>query len=100
MPMNISLERLDDGNGFESTLKSHKAKWHKKCRLRFNKKAFNKQSRRELAAEQEQQSEFIVHTQSVHRHLKSPEPTCFFCDKPAGSSGLHEASTFNIDKNV
>ena len=26
MPMNISLERLDDGNDFESTLKSHNSK--------------------------------------------------------------------------
>jgi hypothetical protein len=38
-PMDIDFERLDDGDGIESTLKAHKAEWHKKCRLRFNKKA-------------------------------------------------------------
>ena len=45
MPMDINLERLDDGDGRESTLKAHRAEWHKKCRLRFNKKAFDEQSR-------------------------------------------------------
>ena len=31
---------------------------------------------------------------------QSTELTCFFCNEPAGSAGLHKASTYNIDANV
>ena len=61
MPMDINLERLDDGDGIESTLKVHRAQWHKKCRLRFNKKAFDEQSRGDLTTRQ-QHSASPVHT--------------------------------------
>ena len=91
MPKDIKLERLDDGNGIESTLKAHRAEWHKKCRLQFNKQALDEQSRRELTTGQ-QQSASTMHPQST-------EPTCF-CNEPAGSAGLHKASTYNIDANV
>ena len=53
MPMDINLERLDDGTGIESTLTAHRAEWHKKCRLQFNNKAFIEQSRRELSIGQQ-----------------------------------------------
>ncbi len=39
-------------------------------------------------------------TQSAHKHPQTTELTCFFCDEPAGSAGLHKASTYNIDANV
>ena len=99
MPKDINLDRLDDGNGIEVTLKVHKAGWHKKCRLRFNKKAFDEQSRRELATE-EQQSASTMQTRSAHSYPQSTELTCFFCNEPAGSASLHKASTYNIDANV
>ena len=91
-----NLDRLDDGNGIEVTLKAHKAGWHKKCRLWFNKKAFDEQSRRELATE-EQQSASTMQTRSAHSYPQSTELTCFFCNEPAGSASLH---TYNIDANV
>ena len=56
MPKDLHLERLDDGNGIESTLKAHGAEWHKKCRLKFNKKAFDEQSRGDVARHQDQVS--------------------------------------------
>ena len=31
---------------------------------------------------------------------KSVEPTCLFCEEPAGLTRLHEASTFDIDSRV
>lgn len=99
-PMDLNLERLDDGDGIESTLKRHKAEWHKRCRLKFNKKAYDELSRGKLTTGQQQRSS-SVHTRSVHSHSQSSEPTCFFCNEPAtGSSGLHNASTYNIDTNV
>ncbi|KAK1876983.1 Lipoprotein-releasing system ATP-binding protein LolD [Dissostichus eleginoides] len=99
MPMDLNLERLDDGNGIEYTLKAHRAEWHKKCRLKFNEKAFNEQSPRELTTGQHQ-STYTVHTRSAHSHPQSTEPTCFICNEPAGSADLHNSSTYNIHTNV
>lgn len=98
MPLNLNLERLDEGDGVEATLRIHGAQWHKKCRLRFNKKMFHQQSRAEAATVQ--QSSTSVHTRSVYKCPKSTEPICFFCNEPAGSVGLHEAATKQIDKKV
>ena len=47
MPMELNVNRLDDGDGVEATLRTHSAQWHKKCRLKFNKKMFDQQSRAE-----------------------------------------------------
>ena len=99
MPMDISLERLNDGDGIESTLTTHAAEWHKKCRLKFNRKAFDEQSRGELVTGQ-QRSTPTVHTRSANMLSESTEPTCFFCNDPAGSASLHNASTYNVDTNV
>jgi len=92
------LERLDKGDGIEATLRAHGAQWHKKCRLRFNKKMFDQYSRAEEA--KVQQSGTSVHTQAACKRSESTEPVCFFCDEPAGSAGLHEAATKQIDKKV
>ena len=41
----------------------------------------------------------ILHTPSTGQ-AKSVEPTCFFCEEPAGSTILDQASTFDIDLRV
>ena len=38
-----------------------------------------------------------MQTRSAHSYPQSTELTCFFCNEPAGSAGLH---TYNIDANV
>ena len=53
MPMELNVNRLDDGDGVEATLKRHSAQWHKKYRLKFNKKIFDQQSRAESASGQQ-----------------------------------------------
>ena len=100
MPMNLQVERLDDGDGVEATLRKHGAQWHKKCRLKFNKKMFDQQSRAESSTEQQTCTFSVVHTRSAYRHPKSTEPTCIFCDQAAGSEGLHEAATKQLDKKA
>ena len=95
----LDLDQLDDGNGIEATLQAHKAVWHKKCRLKFNKKSYDEQSRRESCTVQ-QPITSTLHTRSAHTHLMNTEPTCFFVNEPAGSAVLHNASTYSIDVNV
>ena len=63
MPMDISMERLNDGDGIESTLKTHVVEWHNKCRLKLKRKAFDEQSRGQLTTGQ-QRSTPTVHTRS------------------------------------
>ena len=99
MPMDISLERMNGGDGIESTLTKHAAEWHQKCRLTFNRKAFDEQSRGKLTTGQQQRTT-TVHTRSVNRLSESIEPTCFFCNESAGSASLHNASTYNVDTHV
>lgn len=103
MPMELNVNRLDDGDGVEATLRRHSAQWHKKCRLKFNKKMFAQQSRAESASGQQSSTGTpTVHTRSAdaHRLPQSTEPICFFCNKPAGTAELHHAATMEIDKNV
>ena len=101
MPMNLNQERLNDEDGIESTLRRHKAGWHKSCRLKFNKRAYDVLSQKLNRPTEQQEHASSVHTRSAHRHSQSTEPACFFCDKPAAaSSSLHDASTYNIDANV
>ena len=100
MPADFRLERLDNGDGVEDTLKAHSAQWHKKCRLRFNKKMFHQQSRAESTTGQQSSTSPAIHARSAHMRPKSTKPTGFFCDKPAGSAGLHEAVTKQLDKKV
>jgi hypothetical protein len=100
MPMELNIERLDNGNGVEATLKAHHAQWHKICRLMFNKKMYNQQSRAESYIEEQATSNSSVSTRSAYKHTEAAA-ICFFCNEPEGHKGsLHEAATKNIDKNV
>ena len=102
MPMELNVNRLDDGDGVEATLRTQ-CSVAKKCCLKFNKKMFDQPSRAESASGQQSRTGTpTVHTRSAaaHRLPQSTEPICFFCNKPAGTADLHEAATKEIDKNV
>ena len=43
VPREIDLQRLDDEDGIETTLKAHSANWHKGCQLKFNHLALARQ---------------------------------------------------------
>ncbi|KAG0693362.1 hypothetical protein GWK47_027539 [Chionoecetes opilio] len=102
MPMELNVNRLDDGDGVEATLRTHSAQWHKKCRLKFNKKMFDQQSR----TNQLQDSNLVpvlqpcTHDQSCPQASTVNRAYLFLCNKPAGTADLHEAATKEIDKNV
>lgn len=65
IPMDLNLERLDDGDGIESTLRRHNAGWHKTCRIKFIKRAYDV-LRQKLNTEQHENTS-SVHTQSAHQ---------------------------------
>ena len=97
MPMNVDIEQLNDGDGIEATLMRHQAGWHKACRLKF--------SQLKLDRLQEKSDEGIdtpssVHTRSNQNTVELAIDKCFFCNEPAGSDCLHNASTYDIDVKV
>lgn len=101
IPPELDLDRLDDGDGIEDTLRTNRAQWHKACRVKYNE---TKLQRRRKSDEKAEQSDTItVHTRSTHTQasqVNTKDPLCFFCNKPAGSEILHEASTKQFDLNV
>lgn len=97
MPMNIDIERLDDGDGIEATLMRHRAGWHKKCRLKFNQ---TKLERLQKKSEENVGTPLSVHTRSNQGTVDLTEAKCFLCNEPAGPAGLHNASTYDIDVKV
>jgi len=38
-----------------------------------------------------------VHTSSRHGSIDLKDYKCFLCERPAGSEGLHNASTYDVD---
>jgi hypothetical protein len=99
MPMDIDTQRLDEGEGIEATMVNHLAVWHKTCRLKFNQTKLDR-LKAKFASEGDADTSSAVHTRSSQSTVLLAEATCFFCDEHAGSEGLHEASTYDVDSNV
>ena len=44
-PLSVPLSKLDDGSGFEETLKKHEASWHKSCRAKISNAILNRKGK-------------------------------------------------------
>ena len=99
MPLDLSLERLDNGHGLEATLKVNSAKWHKTCRLKFNATTPKRMKQKIITTETEASTSKVLTRSSVCCKL-TVESVCFFCNEPAGSAGLHDVSSYQLDQNV
>ena len=100
LPKTLQLNRIDKGEGVETALISNNAKWHKSCRLQFNNTKFERAQKRI-----QDQGKTCLDNQgeSSSKRKRSTEASndqskCFFCGDSAGQEGLHEASTFQLDK--
>ena len=96
MPMDINIDRLDDGDGIVETFLRNKAVWHKRCKLEFNNTKLVRAQKRK-----NQTGDDINMT--AKRIRREPQvnltQVCFFCDEK-GSDDLHDASTFTVDMKV
>ncbi len=110
VPMDLDIERLDEGDGMEATMRKHNASWHKTCRLRFNQIQLDRVARRkeekeiiearEVETTQDEEANFGVRTRSsVERH-DYEEEVCLFCNEPGGTAGLHCACTHDINRDI
>ena len=98
VPMNVNLDRLDEGYGIAETLSSHSAVYHKSCYLRFTssklERAQKKRASGMSATSISKKTRSMLNTSNPCQQ----EPICFFCNKSSGQ--LHKASTKEIDAHV
>ena len=73
MPMDLNLERLNDEDGIESTLRRHKAGWHKSCRLKFNKRAYDVLSQKLNRGLQSNKNMPLLYTHNLRTDIRSQQ---------------------------
>ena len=107
MPMDIDIERLDEGDGLEITMRRNQACWHKSCRLKVNQTKLDHLAKRKeeekIAEEREmetEQEEEGMRTRSNVGRPNCEEEVCFFCEEPGGTAGLHSACTYDLNRKV
>ncbi|KAG0712973.1 hypothetical protein GWK47_017260 [Chionoecetes opilio] len=106
LPNSFLLSRLDEGSGVEAALSANNARYHKTCRLRYNKTKLDRAEKRHLKIGADEEEEVVDRKRT--RYLSRPSSTetkhqevkCFFCGEAPGSAGLHEAATFQLDSRV
>ncbi|KAG0715860.1 hypothetical protein GWK47_010980 [Chionoecetes opilio] len=106
LPNSFLLSRLDEGSGVEAALSANNARYHKTCRLRYNKTKLDRAEKRHLKIGANEEEEVAARKRT--RYLSRPSSTetkhqelkCFFCGEALGSAGLHEAATFQLDSRV
>lgn len=114
-PVEVSLDRLDEGNGLEKAFRKNSASWHKSCVSKASSTILQRKRKQtdsssvspvktrraagtsSMAPPEEAFSEAAREGQTrTHRRHN----ICFFCDSPSGSVGLHEAWTLDIHHKV
>ena len=99
MPVELDINRLNEGNGIETTLIAHCAKWHKSCRLKLNQTNLDHLQNKQEAKKPSTLS--AVQTRGKQSTRIITDCVCFFCDEPAGLFGnLHEFATKEVDWKV
>jgi len=96
VPMNIALERLNDGSGIEQTLKTNIAVWYKSCFNKFDSLNLQPVQKRKHA-------EVDVYVRPVKtsaaQHEIAGVKAYLFCDL-SDASVKHRAKTEDVDSNV
>ena len=55
---------------------------------------------RVVAKDNEEYNKGYTHTRSKSTKAPIIKDACFFCGKPPGNSGVHEAATFQVNERV
>ncbi|KAG0723495.1 hypothetical protein GWK47_042631 [Chionoecetes opilio] len=84
LPNSFLLSRLDEGSGVEAALSANNARYHKTCRLRYNKTKLDRAEKRHLKIGADEEE---VVARKRTRYLSRPSSTetkhqelkCFFC---------------------
>ena len=95
-PFDVSYDLLDEGEGFEQTLTSHKAWYHKYCRIKLARAVQNPETNSSTC------QQISPHEQIQFRPKRETGQvtvtSCFFCGKSEGK--MHKARTKEVSENV
>ena len=101
MPLNIPIDRINDGSGIQQTLEKNNAGYHKLCKLDISKSL--KMEENTPKRKREDDSTECVSPVKTRQNL-SPTPTkkniCFFCEESSDKDDFHYASTYDINDSV
>ena len=103
LPKSLSISRINDGDGIETTLKRHRARFHKSCQLEYSKPRLKRATKRKHPDSAESSIEQKLCREQVSRNKSRGmgDHLCLFCEKPSGPSDpLHEAMTKVIGERV
>lgn len=95
----ISIRRLDNGEGVEATLQSNKAVWHKSCRNRYDNQKLQRAQKRK-AKEQTEFEPSPIKTRHSGPGSMARTNNCFFCDEDDTREQLHNAQTDKLDRRI
>ena len=99
LPLPVSLDALDEGNGVENALLHHNACWHKSCGSTFNVTKLKRAQKRQANT-----SESIsnIPPKRTHKSLQctASKSTCFFCEEQGSKERHHSVCTFSLDFRV
>ena len=90
LPVNVNLDKLDEGSGIAETLQSHAAMYHKSCYLKYTSNKVRRLQKRVSVTSDDESSSKKTRSQlnvSICQQVQSI-PKCFFCDEPGGQ--LHK----------
>lgn len=99
LPLSISLSDLDDTDGVAERMATHKACWHKTCRLKYNSTEIARAHKRKSSVT-EKCDKAVKHARSKREVDPSTKEKCFFCEDNTKTEKLRAASTFVLDSNV
>ena len=97
-PKDISLSRLDEGDGIAAAFFKHRARYHKSCYALFNSSKLKRAQKRKS----ESQCEPLAGGKFTHlnalAYTKDTSPSCFLCE--SDKQPLHRVSTLSLEARV
>ena len=101
MPLNIHIDRINDGSGIQQTLEKNNAGYHRLCKLKITT-VFSRKENTPKRKREDDSTECVSPVKT--RQTLSPTPTktknCFFCEESSDKDIFHYASTRDINDSV
>ena len=100
LPRSLLLSRINEGQGIEVAMNTNKARWHHSRMLRYNNTMLRGAEKRKCLSSVEDSRSIPCKHSRLRSSRIEEELLSFFCELPAGTEGLHEASTLQVDCRV
>ena len=102
LPVNVNLDKLDEGSGIAETLQSHAAMYHKSYYLKYTSNKVRRLQKRILVTSNDESSSKKTRSQlnvSICQQVQSI-PKCFFVMNQVGNYTKPAPQTFDYDSDA